>query len=157
MQVNQIFRKSLKVSAITLTLTLGGFFLEHKLSYACSCANPYMSQRSAHIARARATVVFAGKVNNIEPTGSIISKVSFSVYRMQKGDTTLNGKEVSLITDSYCGSHFEPDRAYFVYAREENQQIHTHDCNRTKLLIYAAVDIFELAMPPIEENIPTGL
>ena len=113
------------------------------VAVACSCAPP----PAPKIALEKSAAVFVGRVISVE-TSDFSNKYQFSVSKQWKG---IKGKTTSIVTannSAACGINFDSDRDYLVYAfKNDDNQLRTNLCSRTKRAADAATDLAELGAP----------
>ena len=121
------------------------------VAVACSCAPP----PAPKIALEKSAAVFVGRVTSVE-TSDFSNKYQFSVSKQWKG---IKGNTTSIVTatdSAACGINFDSDRDYLVYAfKNDDNQLRTNLCSRTKRAADAATDLAELGAPTTDAPIQT--
>lgn len=110
---------------------------------ACKCAVP-----PALEARAAATAVFEGRVSTVEElpaagnaTGDS-RQVTLAVVRVWKGlESTETVRVTTRGASASCGSMFEPNVSYLVYAGGSTATLEVSGCSRTRALSDAGEDL----------------
>ena len=121
-------------------------------SHACSCIEPPPPLD----ALAQADAVFSGKVTVIDQNSDDFSiRFQFAVIDVWKGVTTAETQVITATNSAACGVEFQADEQYLVYAyQDDNGELNTNLCTRTRLLEYAEDDIAALGQPILSFNMP---
>jgi len=116
---------------------------------ACSCAPSLDVDQELH----RADAVFAGRVVALElvlssdpAIGVSLEQLraTLSVHSAWKGDVGEQTVVYTVFTCCVCGFRFEIGEEYLVYAIEQDGELHTSICTRTRLLGVASDDLEKL-------------
>jgi len=120
--------------------------------HACSCIEPPPPLE----ALAQSDAVFSGKVTVIGQNSDDFSiRFQFAVVDVWKGVTTAETQVITATNSAACGFEFQADERYLVYAyQDENGELNTNICTRTRLLEYAEDDIAALGQPILSFNVP---
>ncbi len=165
--------ESARIRSLVVLLTLSAAALAAPGARACDCSGgestasvkgPFspalgLGGRPAPpvaVSRDKAAAVFAGTVLAVHdpiplnapiPATGLVFDYTFAVDRLWKGDLpeTVAVRTVREIED--CGSTFDVDRTYLVYAYEREGQLWVDTCTRTQPAGTAVLDLYELGEP----------
>ena len=129
---------------ITKLAAIGALCAVSSAAYACSC----MAPPAPKIALEKSAAVFVGQVASVEK-GQYNNTFQFKVSKKWKGIEGNTASIVSATNSAACGINFDSDRDYLIYAfkTEDDPQLRTNLCTRTKRLTDAAADLAELGEP----------
>ncbi|OJH34926.1 hypothetical protein [Cystobacter ferrugineus] len=113
---------------------------------ACSCAREPDDRVAFQKARARASTVFRGRVEDLQPVGGegrpLEHRVTFTVTETFKGKARAQRTVTTSVFGTACGYQFEKGVDYLVFAEgSESKGLSTHSCSRTRPSDRAAVEL----------------
>lgn len=116
--------------------------------YACRCAPPGDDmQAQVEHAMQEADAVFVGTVTHLETDAHHVV-AHFEYEKCWKGECYTVGETVRTAASSAtCGYHFEEGESYLVFAAGEPDDLRTHTCTLTDLLLYASKEVALLGAP----------
>lgn len=136
------FDRLLKITVVLVFFVTFFFKISYKPAHACSCRTPPPPLE----AKERATAVFSGTVISQERVPRErdrfeVNKINFRVQRVWKGEI---GETVTITTNTSsaaCGINFRNRERYLVYAFDNQNELRTNLCSRTRPISNAREDL----------------
>ncbi|ATB39748.1 lipoprotein [Cystobacter fuscus] len=113
---------------------------------ACSCGREPDDRVAFQKARARASTIFRGRVEDLQPVGGeghpLEHRVTFTVTETFKGKARTQRTVTTSVFGTACGYQFKKGVDYLVYAEgSESKGLSTHSCSRTRPADQAAAEL----------------
>ncbi|WNG17359.1 hypothetical protein [Cystobacter fuscus] len=113
---------------------------------ACSCGREPDDRVAFQQARARASTIFRGRVEDLQRVGGegrpLEHRVTFTVTETFKGKARAQRLVTTSVFGTACGYDFKMGVDYLVYAEgSESKGLSTHSCSRTRPADHAAVEL----------------